>query len=51
MCIGERIDSDEWDLLELNTNLLQIIPIQLVHKEDVKGLSKNELKHKLKNRL
>ncbi|MDD3219730.1 MAG: preprotein translocase subunit SecA [Lachnospiraceae bacterium] len=48
MCIGEETDSDEWDLLELNTNLLQIIPIQLVRKEDVKGLSKNELKHKLK---
>ncbi|HEY9575874.1 MAG TPA: preprotein translocase subunit SecA [Lachnospiraceae bacterium] len=48
MCIGENTDSSEWDLLELNTALLPIIPLHPIMKEDVEKCSKNELKHKLK---
>ena len=37
MCISDEVDSDEWDLVELNTILQPIIPVKTITKEDVKG--------------
>lgn len=50
MCVGESTDSSQWDLLELNTLLLPIIPIRPLMKEDVENCNKNELKHMLKEK-
>ncbi len=47
MCINEEIESDEWDLVELNTVLLPIIPLKTITSESVKGLKKNQLKQNL----
>ena len=46
--LGEDADSEEWDLKELNTLLLPVIPLKPVTAEDVKGLRKEELKHEIK---
>ena len=48
MCISDEVDSDEWDLIELNTILQPIIPVKTITKEDVKGIRKNQLKQNLK---
>ena len=48
MCISDEVDSDEWDLVELNTILRPIIPVKTITKEDVKGVRKNQLKQNLK---
>ena len=48
MCISDEVDSDEWDLIELNTILQPIIPVKPITKEDVKGIRKNQLKQNLK---
>ncbi|UWP60620.1 preprotein translocase subunit SecA [Ruminococcus gauvreauii] len=48
MCINEDNDSSEWDLGELNTVLLPIIPLEPLTEERVAGLKKNECKQKLK---
>ena len=48
MCISDEVDSDEWDLIELNTILQAIIPVKTITKEDVKGIRKNQLKQNLK---
>ena len=47
-CIGEDSNSDNWDMVELNELLLPIIPMAPIKTPDVRGMSKNELKHKLK---
>jgi len=47
-CISDDKSSDEWDLKELNQLLRPIVPIQLVIRDAVKGMKKNELKHTLK---
>ena len=48
-CFGENSDSEEWDLRELNSLLLPIIPLQPVTKETIEKVSsKNELKQMLK---
>lgn len=47
-CIGEDQTADEWDLAELDTQLIPIIPIEPVTPERVKGMNKAELKHALK---
>ena len=47
MCISDEVDSDEWDLVELNTILQPIIPVKTITKEDVKGVRKNQLKQNL----
>ncbi len=47
-CISDDKPSQEWDLKELNQILRPIIPIQLVIRDSVKGMKKNELKHMLK---
>ena len=48
MCISDEVDSDEWDLIELNTILQPIIPVKTITKEDVEGIRKNQLKQNLK---
>ena len=48
MCISDEVDSDEWDLIELNTILQPIIPVKTITKEDVKRIRKNQLKQNLK---
>ena len=48
MCISDEVDSDEWDLIELNMILQPIIPVKTITKEDVEGIRKNQLKQNLK---
>ena len=48
MCFSEDVDSEEWDLNELNSVLRQIIPIEPLTAEKVKGKKKNEMKHLIK---
>ena len=45
MCFTDDVDSEEWDLDEFNSVLLQIIPIEPLTKEVIKGKRKNEIKH------
>lgn len=47
-CIAEEADSEEWDLNELNRLFLQIIPRTPITKAFTKGLTRGELKQKLK---
>ena len=48
-CLTDEKNSDNpWDLEELNELLLPVIPLQPIKPEDVEGISKNELKHRLK---
>jgi preprotein translocase subunit SecA len=46
--IGDDISSEEWNLAELNSLLIPIIPIPEVTSEKTNGIKKNELKHLLK---
>ncbi len=46
--IGEEQASDEWDLRELNNRLIPIIPIEVVNRQKVQGLKKNDLIQYLK---
>ena len=46
--LGEDAASEDWDLKELNALLLPVIPLKPVTPEDVKDLTKEELKQKLK---
>lgn len=46
--ISDDQPSEEWDLTELDTLLLPIIPIQPITKETVEGMKKAELKQALK---
>ncbi len=51
LCIGEGVDRAEWDLKELNSVLLPIIPMEAVAEEALSGISgKNELKQFLKEK-
>ncbi len=46
--VGDDISSEEWNLTELNSLLIPIIPIAEIKQDKVKGIKKNELKHMLK---
>ena len=48
MVIGEDSDPEEWDLNELNTLLLPIIPLEPLTKERISATKKNSLKQQLK---
>lgn len=48
MCFSEDVDSEEWDLEELNSVITPIIPLKPLTQERVKEMKKNELKHQLK---
>ena len=47
-CISDDQPAEEWDLEELDTALVPIIPVQIVTKEAVKGMKQQELKQQLK---
>lgn len=48
LCVSEDQAPEEWDLNELNTLLLPVIPLNPVTIPEDKKIKKNELKHKLK---
>ena len=49
MSIGDQQSAEDWDMTELNSLLLPIIPMRPVFLTDAqKGMKKNELKHMLK---
>ena len=51
MCIGESNDPEEWDLKDLNSVLLPMIPQEPVTQESISGVStKKELKEMLKEK-
>ncbi len=49
-CISPDVDSEEWDLTELDVNLHATLPIKIPTIDDVKGMNQKELKHLLKER-
>ncbi|MBQ7587412.1 MAG: preprotein translocase subunit SecA [Lachnospiraceae bacterium] len=48
MCVGESNSWEDWDLPELNQHLRVTIPVEEIKTPDIKGLKKEQLKHKLK---
>ncbi|MGN0306104.1 MAG: preprotein translocase subunit SecA [Lachnospiraceae bacterium] len=50
MVVADDADSSEWDLKELNSILLPIIPLEPVKKEEISELKKNGLKQLLKEK-
>jgi len=48
MVVGDDTDSEEWDLKELNSLLLPVIPMEKITREKVSNLKKNSLKQQLK---
>ncbi|WP_099466772.1 preprotein translocase subunit SecA [Konateibacter massiliensis] len=46
--VADDSDSEEWNLTELNSLLLPLIPLKELTPEKVRGTKKNELKHMLK---
>ena len=46
--IGEDQPKEQWNLLELNQLLLQVIPLEPINLERITGKRKNELKQQLK---
>lgn len=48
MAIGEDTDPEEWDLNELNTLLLPMIPLEPLTKSRINTMKKNALKQQLK---
>ena len=48
MVIGDDTDPEEWDLNELNTLLLPIIPLEPIKKSRINTMKKNALKQQLK---
>lgn len=48
LCVSEDQAPEEWDLNELNTLLLPVIPLNPVTLPEDKKIKKNELKHMLK---
>lgn len=48
LCVSEDQAPEEWDLNELNTLLLPVIPLNPVTIPEDKKIKKNELKHMLK---
>ena len=49
-CVSPDLDSDEWDLAELERSLLTTIPMTFVTPDEVKNMRQKELKHVLKER-
>jgi len=48
MCISDDVENGEWDLNELNSILIPIIPLSSVTADKTQNLKKNQLKHSLK---
>ena len=47
MCINDEMDADDWDLEELNSVLLPIIPLDKLTHEKVSGMNKKKLRQYL----
>ena len=47
MCINDEMDSDDWDLEELNSVLLPIVPLEKLTHEKVSGMNKKKLRQYL----
>ena len=47
MCINEEMDADDWDLEELNSVLLPIIPLEKLTHEKAAGMNKKKLRQYL----
>ena len=47
-CLSDDVDSEEWDLQELERTLFSIIPLQPLTQEGVKGKRKKDIKQVLK---
>ena len=47
MCINDEMDADDWDLEELNSVLLPIIPLEKLTHEKVAGMNKKKLRQYL----
>ncbi len=47
-CISDDMAFGDWDLQELNSLILPIIPMRVIKTPDIKDFNKNELKHYLK---
>ena len=50
MIIHSDVDSDEWNIGELNVTIENVIPTVRISKDDVKGIKQSELKQLLKER-
>ena len=50
MCIGENTDAASWDLNEMNTLLIPVIPFEPLTHDEVNGMKKDELKQTLKEK-
>lgn len=50
MIIHTETDSDDWNLGELNITMENVIPMNAITPEEVKGMKQNELKQLLKER-
>ncbi|MGN1332158.1 MAG: preprotein translocase subunit SecA [Lachnospiraceae bacterium] len=50
MVVADDADSSEWDLKELNSVLVPIIPLEPVKKDEISGMKKNSLKQLLKEK-
>ena len=48
MVIGDDTDPDDWNMPELNSLLLPIIPLQVINRGRINKLKKNSLKQQLK---
>lgn len=48
MVIGDDTDPDDWNMPELNSLLLPIIPLQVINRGRIHKLKKNSLKQQLK---
>ncbi|WP_461809754.1 preprotein translocase subunit SecA [Faecalimonas sp.] len=49
-CVSPDLESDEWNLSELERSLLATIPMKFVTPDEVKNMRQKELKHVLKER-
>ena len=50
MCISDDVDSENWDLQELNGLLLPVIPVEPVTREEAAKMKKKELRQTLNER-
>ena len=48
MCLSDDVEQEEWDFNEINTVLLQTIPLKPLSLERVEGMKKNQVKQSLK---
>lgn len=49
-CIATDVDSEEWDLTDLDVSLHATIPMKIPTTSEIQNMQQNELKHMLKER-